>query len=65
MYPFSFHKNIKQHNFCDHNNVDEDDDDNTFLLLILIMRNTEDWSNNWWIFSFAITRINNILKRNI
>ncbi len=43
MYPYSFHKNIKQHN-----NVDDDDDDNTFLLLyILIMRNTEDWSNGW------------------
>ncbi len=23
---------------------------------------TEDWSNNWWIYSFAITGINYILK---
>ncbi len=42
MYPFSFHKNIKQHNY-----VDDDDNNTFFVLYILIMRNTEDWSNCW------------------
>ncbi len=45
----SFHKNIKK---------------TQLLLLLIIIRNvseescdTEDWSNSWWTFSFAITVI--------
>ncbi len=47
MYPFSFHKNIKQHNNVDDDDDDDDDNNTFFLLYILIMRNTEDWSNGW------------------